>query len=63
MSLGGYLTAARTVLRENIRYPAVGNQAVGFPATFNNQMLTEPTRCRWTVGGVKGIDFGAREPF
>jgi prepilin-type N-terminal cleavage/methylation domain-containing protein len=62
-NLGGYLRPNNQIMRQSILYPRGGAPEVGYPATFNGQDILEPSRCRWTVGGLKGIDFGAKEPF
>lgn len=61
MNLGGYLGSTGTGRREVIRYDAAPE--VGLPPWPDNTSTTQPARCRWTVGGIKGVDFGAKEPF
>jgi len=63
MNQGGHLTASNTISREPITYPAAGTPVVGFPPSPSGQPFTEPARLRWTVGGIKGADFGVAEPF
>ncbi len=60
---GGHLTATPAISREPITYNAAGTPQVGFPQTPTNQNIVEPARLRWTVGGLKGADFGVQEPF
>ncbi|MGD9690797.1 MAG: type II secretion system protein [Phycisphaerales bacterium] len=65
MSFGGYLNSNNTVTRQTIVYPAAGYDArLGYPRSANSPMdLVSQARCRWTVGGIRGVDFGSSEPF
>jgi len=61
---GGHLQPTNLGRRAPIRYVRAGTPDRGFPAWGDDDStLLQPARYRWTIGGIRGADFGQGEPF